>query len=192
VLPTPRTKIHEVRYVPGVESDILSISTEDGRILFFSGPDPQIPDSSTNGHVPNGKTPSSKEPSLPTCKLIGQLGGAALGISSRIKDYIFLSPHSSSENEDVKPLLLVTAGSDGSIRIWALEKEELVVNEQERDKEKKEIRQLGRLLGTYETANRITCLQAFVMTGDAEAPDVEEEIERGANDGINSESDDSE
>jgi protein MAK11 len=192
VLPTPRTKIHEIRYVPDVESDILSISTEDGRILFFGDSDPQIPAASTNGHVPNGKTSSSKEPSLPNCKLIGQLGGATLGISSRIKDYIFLSPQSNSDNDDSKPLLLVTAGSDGSIRIWALEKEELIVNEQDLDKEKKEIRQLGRLLGTYETANRITCLQAFVMTGDAEAPDVEEEIDERTDDGTDSETDDSE
>jgi protein MAK11 len=188
IIPTPRTKIHQIRYVPDVESDIVSVSTEDGRVLFYNAHDlPPIP--STNGHVPNGKTAHSEDSSLPNCSLIGQLGGPALGTSNRIKDYIFLSPSSIVEGDESKSFFLVTVGSDGSLRIWALEKEELVVEEHELDKEKKDIRQLGRLLGTYETGNRITCLQAFVMTGEAESG---EEADEENNDMSEADSDDSE
>ncbi len=55
-----------------------------------------------------------------------------------------------------KSYFVVTAGSDGRIRLWRVGVPELggvgVVGGQ-----------VGALLGTYETQNRITCLEAFVM-----------------------------
>lgn len=50
--------------------------------------------------------------------------------------------------------------------------------------------QVGRLLGTYRTGNRITCLAAFVMTGTAEEAD--SALDEVDDEGVASSSDESE
>ena len=144
--------------------DILAISTEDGRILFYS-----------TASVPDSKStePSSK-PEIPICEAIGQMGGAAEGLTGRIKDFELLKVPNSLN------LLIVTGSSDGAIRLWLLDEAELTEKSSVLEgpkngsenpkthassdaKANAAITQVGSLLGTYEAGNRITCLKAFVM-----------------------------
>ncbi|KAI9873875.1 MAG: p21-activated protein kinase-interacting protein 1-like protein, partial [Pleopsidium flavum] len=85
ILPSPLTKIHQVRYVTiapedKIFVDVLALSTEDGRIIFYS---------TTVGldSVPDGK--GSKVP-IPKCRALGQLGGKIAGLPVRVKDFEFL------------------------------------------------------------------------------------------------------
>ncbi|KAI9795360.1 MAG: hypothetical protein M1833_007208 [Piccolia ochrophora] len=177
VLPTPRTKIHQMRYLPLNEGedevltdhgdaveDILIVSTEDGRIVFF------LP-------TPTPATPSAEgeSTSLPNCSMLAQLqSGDGSSSTSRIKDFEALrSPHSTRD------ILIVAGGSDGLVRIWRVDARELLDlsslishKEEASSASTSEIiepvrtsqKQIGSLLGTYETGNRITCLRAFVMS----------------------------
>ncbi|KMU75687.1 hypothetical protein CISG_04861 [Coccidioides immitis RMSCC 3703] len=103
-----------------------------------------------------------------------QLGGKEKGQSSRIKDFEFLQTKSALGHP--RTLIIVTAGSDGMVKLWVLDPKELCSKEKSRGaegKRKKKEKQasgeghgpvdVGRLLGTYETGNRITCLKAFVL-----------------------------
>ena len=182
LVPTPRTKIQEVKYVPfptvegndekgdaQKQKSIVAISTEDGRIMFYD-----------TGATTPSPSESEKDTSIPACALIAQLGGPAAGITSRIKDFEILPiPNSST-------FVIVTASSDGSVRFWTLTPKELLQKSAAQregkgrvDGEKAgfEAKQVGSLIGTYSNGLRITCLKAFVMTGKAE--DVEEEEEQG-------------
>jgi protein MAK11 len=114
---------------------------------------------------------------LPACRLVGQLGGVATGLPSRIKDYTILAlPEDQGESESLATLFIVTGGSDGTVRLWAVEKEEFLeapeptgrAEEPGHEDVAAEIAQVGRLLGEYETGNRITCLKSFVLTGQPE------------------------
>lgn len=152
VMPEPRSKIHQICYVQVTEKEdlqVLAISTEDGRILFYS----TIPaDLSTT------KTSDGKDAPLPSAKLIAQLGGKDAGLSGRIKDFTVLSQGEGPSRE----LFIITAGSDGALRVWKLSASEDLTPHQGA------VKQVGKLLGTYETNNRITCLKAFVMLPKAE------------------------
>lgn len=148
-------------------NDILAVSTEDGRVLFYS----------TNGFSQSGCSESDSKPDIPLCTSIGQLGGAAEGVTSRIKDFEILRlPGSQS-------LCAVTGSSDGAICLWMLDDAELTegavvlagsVGNDRHDsenagaafhsKDNAMTTQVGSLLGTYEAGNRITCLKAFVMS----------------------------
>ncbi len=150
-----RTKIHAVCYLrPGDDGDdaVLAVSTEDGRILFFST---GLDDGNKAAAAPDGGQPDSKKRSIPAAKLISQLGGAAAGLSGRIKDFVALP---ATKPDGSKALLVVAAGSDGKISIWRLAAGDLRVSEAEEGG-----KQVGELLGSYETQNRITCIDAFVM-----------------------------
>jgi protein MAK11 len=148
----------------------------------------QEPDKLANGKKTN--TLQLDDPIIPTCTFIGQLGGSSVGLSGRIKDYTFLELPSDEPSENISStLLIVTAGSDGTIRIWALEKEELAVEETSEESKSSET-QVGRLLGTYETGNRITCLESFILSGSDDNEDgdgVEEDIENSDSEGSDSE-----
>jgi len=152
VLPQPLTKLHQICYltVPdgaGDDTTILAVSTEDGRILFY---DTAISTPAQNGDMKDDHT-------IPDAKLDAQLGGKAAGMSGRIKDFEILllaSPDSSELN-----LAIVTGSSDGIIRIWHLPARDLI----EAGKSETGAPQVGRLIGTYDTGSRITCLKAFVM-----------------------------
>lgn len=148
-------------------NDVLAVSTEDGRILFYS----------TTRLSQSEPTEFGLKPDIPLCTSIGQLGGAAENVTSRIKDFeILRSPGSQS-------LFAVTGSSDGAIRLWMLDDAELTddglllagsVDNDVHDSENAGAAfpsndnamttQVGSLMGTYEAGNRITCLKAFIMS----------------------------
>lgn len=138
---TPSTKFHQMRFIPDAESnDTLCISTEDGRLLFFRV-------GGMSDDVDVGK--------LPACPCVAQLGGRAVEISGRIKDFDLILP------DNPKFIILVTASSDGAVRFWKIDPLHIVSTEDKTPTP----RQIGELIGTLETGNRITCVGAFIMDG---------------------------
>lgn len=141
-----KTKIHQFSYVDlgneeEEEETVLAVSTEDGRVLFFDTAE-------------ESAKPPAEGKTLPTARFVAQLGGKEARCSGRVKDFTVLAV------EDVigkRGWYVVTAGSDGLLRVWKLENKDLVGQKHEEGK------RVGNLLGTYGTQNRITCLEAFVM-----------------------------
>lgn len=171
-----RTKIHQIEYftlssedeaTPG--NSVMAISTEDGRVLFFSTKtDDLVAQPSEDG----------EEAKLPLAKFLGQVGGKDAGVTTRIKDFALLR---SGANAGLA--YVAAAGSDGTVRVWT------ITDEQLRAGEGKEV---GALAGVYETHNRITCLAAFVMLPRPDdAEDSEEELD-GEEDEASEDSEDSE
>ncbi|POS83261.1 hypothetical protein EPUL_005535 [Erysiphe pulchra] len=143
-LPDKRTKIHQLYYLHvKTDYDVLAVSTEDGRIIFFST---RLTDLSACSDK------DLKLNKLPSSKLLAQLGGNKVGISGRIKDFSVLPVKESNS----KLLVIVTAGSDGIIRLWQVQVNDLLSHTEK-------TKQIGLVVGTYKTNNRITCLKAFVM-----------------------------
>ena len=149
--------------------DLLAVSTEDGRVLFYD----------TTEFVDTQLTEPTNAPEIPVSKAICQLGGPAEGITGRVKDFEILKP---SGSED---FIIVTGSSDGAVRLWTVQESELVDKPTISNDMNSEVsilasnadgkangnaaklpatRQIGSLLGTYEAGNRITCLKAFVMS----------------------------
>lgn len=181
-LPRPMTKIHQIHYVPGLSEDIgdiLAISTEDGRILFYSTKETLTPEAGSQA------VKTGKEVAVPSCKLIAQLGGKAAGLDGRIKDFEILPV-----SEEADQFYIVTGSSDGAVRIWRLSQGELSLPADDAangaSKKKTEVKdddkaatvsttlyakQVGELIGTHQSGNRITCLKAFVMNGSPEEDD---------------------
>ncbi|KAI0976211.1 WD repeat domain-containing protein [Xylaria arbuscula] len=149
VMPEPRKKIHEFCYVPmdsETDSSLLAVSTEDGRILFFS--------TNTGDLSADERTTNNKSEKLPVAKLIAQVGGREAGVTGRIKDFA-ICRIAGLEGDN---LFIPTGNSDGKIRLFMISVKELADA-----RSTKSPKQTGKLLGTYETQNRITCLSAFVM-----------------------------
>lgn len=158
--------MHKVEYVSVGDNEdrsVLAVSTEDGRILFYSTATADI----TND--------DGKEDTLPCAKLIAQLGGKESGILGRIKDFKLLRASDRT--------FVITANSEGKIGLWTLEMSELRVHEA------KEAKQVGKLSGTYETGNRVTCLEGFVMLPTPEADELEEDINSPMAEGKDEDSD---
>lgn len=149
------------------------MSTEDGRVLFYS---------THSTDTSKDKQPES-ERTIPCCSALAQLGGPATGMKGRIKDLEILEL--SSLKGRAKSFLVVTGGSDGALRLWTLGSEELNSGRLNTNGESDigdEIAasstnskmngsntgastpQVGHLIGSYETGNRITCLKAFLMS----------------------------
>lgn len=140
-----KTKLHQLYYIlPTDDADrsILTASTEDGRVLFFS--------TATEDLNPMPAL-EGKEPGLPSARLIAQLGGKDAGVSGRFKDFKIV-------NTDDNKMVIITASSDGFIRLWALDGADLLAS-----RKQERVEQIGKLVGTNDTGNRITCLEAFVM-----------------------------
>ena len=181
ILPSPLTKIHELHYmtISGTDDDetkdLVAVSTEDGRIVFYD----------TTDVIETQITKPASKPEIPTSKALCQLGGAAEGLTGRVKNFEILKPLDSDD------FLIVTGSSDGAVRLWAVDGSELVdepsvsrdLNNEvsipanggdgranENAIELPTTRQIGLLLGTYEAGNRITCLKAFVMS-EPESPE---------------------
>ncbi|PQE03235.1 hypothetical protein CJF30_00005737 [Rutstroemia sp. NJR-2017a BBW] len=157
VVPTPRTKIHQLAYIQvGEEEDaqVLAVSTEDGRILFYS---------TKSSDVETTTAAEGKPQPIPSAKPLAQLGGKEASISGRIKDFSVLNI-----GED---LLIVAGSSDGAVRLWKLSAKKDLSGGGEK------VKQVGTLIGTYETGNRITCLKAFVMIPKPEGSDDDDEVE---------------
>jgi protein MAK11 len=185
LVPRPQSKIHQMWYVPGLEANVLAVSTEDGRVLFFE----------TEGAVVGGEQEEAegakkkKEQTIPECRLIAQMGGRVLGVSSRIKDFTILSARSGTSDSTDAPsstsssLVFVTGSSDGTVRLWSLSTTELEIAQEaaiDATEEKGKVPQVGHLLAQYETGNRVTCLTAFVMN---ERQEGAAEPEAGGDDG---------
>jgi len=195
-----------MHYLPAPETSLLAVSTEDGRVLFYDTSSLEV---EATQLPTNGKTTSSAV--LPSCSLIAQLGGRDAGISNRIKDFEILKPSMAESSEDLNTnLLVVTASSDGAVRIWLLDATQLsapsrddteftatngdlatekMTESAQANGTKDKTKQVGSLVGMYETGNRITCLKAFVMSGQQAAEDDEEAV-AGPQAGESSESDD--
>lgn len=145
VMRDTKTKVHEFGYVEvdgNREENVLVVSTEDGRLLFFSTATEDLLE-------------PAKDKTLPVAKLVAQLGGKEAGVSGRIKDFTVLPV----EDEDGKrSFFVVTGSSDGTLRLWQLDAGDLA-----NAGKNKTSKQVGNLLGTYGTQNRITCLEAFIM-----------------------------
>ncbi|KAK4226083.1 WD40-repeat-containing domain protein [Podospora fimiseda] len=138
-----RTKIHQFKYVElgnKEEETVLAVSTEDGRVLFFDTAEENI------------KEPAEGK-DLKTAKFVAQIGGKETGLTGRVKDFTVLAME---DEQGKRSWVVVTAGSDGVLRVWKLEAEDLASGKEEGKK-------VGKLLGTYGTQNRITCLEAFIM-----------------------------
>ena len=169
ICPTPPTKIHQIRYL-SLDSETpenLAVSTEDGRVLLYSAQD----------KILSSAAPGDAVPSLP---LLGQVAGPTGGASSRVKDFVILPDQLTSGKQDY---IVVTASSDGKIRVWSLAAASLSTPQTKpasaiggangesftsnvgdsNPAEVSPVHQIGSLLGEYTTSNRITCLQAFVM-----------------------------
>lgn len=165
-----RTKVHEFVYVkldPQTDASVLTLSTEDGRIMFFS---------TATEHLDKEQQPDDSAP-LPRARLLGQIGGKDEGVIGRVKDFTILQAENAPGFWYV-----VAAGSDGKLRVWELLREHLGL-----EIKGEKAKPAGTLLGTYETQNRITCVEAFVMIprpdGVEESEDEREEDSEGDSSG---------
>lgn len=135
------------------------MSTEDGRIIFFSTEDYIIDPTDEPDAVSQQSKPRS------------QLGGHLEGLTDRIKDFEVLT------EPDRGRILIITGSSDGAIRVWELQSTDIFsrrdnapssttspLDVQDPKKESKGPKQVGQLLGVYEAGSRITCLTAFSMS----------------------------
>lgn len=174
VLPSPRSKLHQMKYIALGEDktdELLAVSTEDGRVIFYSTKVLQ-------------KVDEDDESPIPYATAVAQIGGKQAGLPGRIKDFEILSLEGQSK-EFRDNLLVVTGNSDGVVRIWKITGKELAAKPSA-----DQIRQVGDLLTTYETGNRITCLASFIMLQaedpstllDSEADEEEEEEAESSSD----------
>jgi protein MAK11 len=151
-LPLPLTKLHQLSYLPPTDEStvLLAVSTEDGRILVYETSKP-LSTWQQNSDASNTEI-------LPDARLVAQLGGTAQGVTVRIKDFEVVPIK--VQSKDVAEIAIVTAGSDGTVKVWHVQMSDLTFN---KSKSTSEVSQVGRLLGAYETGSRITCLKAFLM-----------------------------
>lgn len=178
LLPSPRSKLHQMKYFtidPTSEdkSDLLAVSTEDGRVIFYNTRKTQQPEDESDSPIPNA---------VP----IAQLGGKESGLPGRVKDFeIFNLKDEPAAKKD--SFLVITGNSTGAVRIWAVDAKDLTGDPT--------TGQVGKLLNTYETGNRITCLEAFVMLPSEDPSTLddseEEEEDEDKNESEDSSSDDS-
>ena len=159
ILPQPLTKVHQIRFVSRSDenassTDCLAVSTEDGRILFYAI-DQFLEDSDTQ----------IQQSSFPDAIILAQLGGREAGVTNRIKDFEILPIL--KEGRAVAKLIIVSACSDGSIRVWEMPNKDLLGSRkavrQSGTALQAHVLQVGKMLGMYETASRITCLKAFSL-----------------------------
>ena len=176
-MPNPSTKIHQIHYTElqksnDLTTELIAVSTEDGRILFY----PTNVFGTPQHHL------GPKE-SIPTLEPIGQIGG---DIKGRIKDFDMLRACSNQGRPE--HLYLVSANSHGAICVWTLDRNDFTTDtmaspcasaDSKGEPEVSRIsaggatvnsvnvestRKIGRLLGKYDTGHRITCLKAFLMS----------------------------
>jgi protein MAK11 len=154
----------------GEKEDFLAVSTEDGRVIFYSTRELKNAEDDTECSIPHA-TP------------IAQVGGKQAGFPGRIKDFEILTLEGQAK-EFRNDFLVVTANSDGVVRVWKVGGKEVSAAKQER----KDTTQFGKLLTTNETGNRITCMAAFVMLP-AEDPSTLIDSEDDSEDEVESSSD---
>ena len=161
ICPVPRTKIHQLRYValpsePDESREVLVLSTDDGRVLFYST---KIDESEldSDGQVHNRKP-------------FAQLRSSGDGTQGRFKDFQIVT------NSRMDAMSIITVNSEGSVRLWLVSVDELIAlvisssteeatsNGNQNKTERSLVPELiGSHIGTCETGQRITCLEAFQM-----------------------------
>lgn len=132
------------------------------------------------------KTEAESESHLPTLEAIGQIGGLTDGLTGRIKDFEILKLITADELD--QKLLIVGGCSNGSLRLWVLDCTKFTTKHvtlkgnpgADSHVNRSQTPQVGRLLGNYETGNRITCLKAFQMSEPAETAAIVEPLGDGA------------
>ncbi|CAN8097259.1 unnamed protein product [Discula destructiva] len=161
VMPDIKTKVHEFGYIKldgETEATVLAVATEDGRVSFFS----TAPEDLDREERPDSKA------KLPRAKLLAHVGGKDAGVTGRVKAFQIV------QTDSVPGVwYIVTAGSDGKLRLWEVSRDEL-------GPKKDGAKTVGRLLGAYETQNRITCVEAFVMIPRPEGVEESEDEEESA------------
>ncbi|KAL2867955.1 putative 60S ribosome biogenesis protein Mak11 [Aspergillus lucknowensis] len=168
IFPSPRSKLHQVKYVSvgALEEDgeLVAVSTEDGRVIFYSTKKLRVPD-------------ESDDSSIPYAEPVAQLGGKSQGFPGRVKDFetLSLKGQPGAKSDD---FVVVTANSEGVVRAWRLLGADLCQSGTKHTSDAKGL-QVGRLLNSYETGNRITCLKAFVMMP-AEDPSTLEDLDESS------------
>ncbi|RPB11278.1 WD40 repeat-like protein [Morchella conica CCBAS932] len=170
---TPVSKIHKIHYMslpltltrPGVsteedEEEVLAVSTEDGRILFYST---TLPKPASEDETPDIDSPT----------LLGVLGGKSIGMVGRVKDFATVKVS--------RKLFVITASSSGVVRVWELDTtEDREIKKVRVDEKEVTDRQVGKLVGIYETERRITCLGAMEMEVGEEVDEPEEAVEENS------------
>ncbi|CAK7201253.1 Protein mak11 [Sporothrix eucalyptigena] len=183
VISDARTKTHDFCYV-GVDDDpeaaeedktglfsLLAVATEDGRILLCSTRPEDVV-------VASAAADEQKTAPLPSARLIGQVGGGAIGgaagASGRVKAFKILpvlEPVASDKKRLQRAWYVVAASSTGVLCVWKITGKELrsawknssAVSASGSAAAASAATLLGTLLGTYQTRDRITCVEAFVM-----------------------------
>ncbi|KXT06364.1 hypothetical protein AC578_9109 [Pseudocercospora eumusae] len=175
----PGTKIHQMRFMPPEEDEesTLAISTEDGRLLFYN-----------LTHIAE----ASDVNKLPQLQPVAQVGGRAAGVQGRIKDFEVVELDANVYPFGGKgAMLIVTASSDGAIRLWSLPHgwgADVPPNPKTPTP-----KQVAKLMATKEAGTRITCLGAFLLDGQQSAIDEATDEMAGAEiDGSEESEDDSE
>lgn len=154
----------------GEKEDFLAVSTEDGRVVFYSTKEVKTDEEDTECSIPHA-TP------------VAQLGGKQAGFPGRIKDFEILSLEGQAK-EYRNDVLFVTGNSDGVVRVWKATGKEITSA-----KKDKETTQIGKLITTTETGNRITCLAAFVMLPAEDPSTLDDSEDDDSEDGAESSSD---
>lgn len=160
------------------KEDLLAVSTEDGRVIFYS----------TSILQDAG---DDEDSTIPYATPVAQVGGKQAGLPGRIKDFEILSLKEQA-TEIRNDFLLVTGNSNGVVRVWKVNGKTLAsARKANGSKESQDTtRQTGTLLTTYETGNRITCMVAFIMLPaedpstllDSADEESEEEVEESESD----------
>lgn len=185
IMPSPRSKLHQMKYIavdPTSDDgkDLIAVSTEDGRLIFYSTEKLQ-------------QAEDDPDSSIPFAGTVAQLGGKAAGLPGRVKDFeIFNLKDVPAAKKS--GFLVVTGNSDGAIRVWMVDEKDLTGQQPLDSRDDTNTPQVGRLLNTYETGNRVTCLKGFVMLASEDPSTLEDsEDEEGEGEGESAEesSDDS-
>ncbi|KAF7188300.1 6,7-dimethyl-8-ribityllumazine synthase [Pseudocercospora fuligena] len=147
----PGTKIHQMRFMPPEEDEesTLAVSTEDGRVILY--------DLLKVSDAPDANKLQQLQPDA-------EIGGRGAGTTGRIKDFDIIELEGSGKVlEGNGAWLFVAASSDGAVRLWSLPFGWM--GEIMKEGERKETKQVGKLIATKEAGSRITCLGAFLLDG---------------------------
>lgn len=205
ILASPISKTHQIQYlsIPGKDLHALAVATEDGVISFYSSAPLKKRQSGESAKATIDKEKEhgdvEAESNVDKPVLLGRVGGLEVGMVSRIKDFVILESKIPTKGSDGEigsystVLLAVSAGSDGTIRIWNLHIEKIeaslratISSEEPTAKKLKGVDsvtpmvtkypQIGTLMGIYETGRRITCLVGMTIS-EGWSADNQEEVE---------------
>ncbi|KAK5943659.1 Protein mak11 [Knufia obscura] len=137
LMPQRLTKVHQIAYFAvDDEKQLMAVSTEDGKILFF-----------------DTTQASDPQEDIPVLNPVAYMGGEKHSIQNRVKDFKILD----LAKHEYPGYLVVVGCSNGEVRL-------LMVNKSELNKPSSDDGLVGSAAKeVYATGSRITCLEAFVM-----------------------------